>query len=679
MTNRKKPELLAPAGSAEALCAAVCAGADAVYMGLSRFNARINADNFKPDELLDAVKLCRLHQKKLYITLNTLIFNREIEEALKEAYFCAEAGVDAFIVQDIGLISLLKKALPEVEIHASTQCATHSLEQIKTLAGLGVSRAVVARELSEYDLREIMRSTPIEVEAFVHGALCMSHSGTCLMSAYMGGRSGNRGECAQPCRLPYTLERSDNKYPLSLRDLSLASHAKELIDMGIDSLKIEGRMKSAEYVYNTVSVWRRLIDENRNATSGEMAELERIFSRTGFTDGYYTLKKGKQMFGIRSADDKENTRRAERATEYKLPEIPVEAHFAIKDGVTAELSLKARGKEAKSSCEALVAEGAGTGAEVIRDAVTKLGDTPFVCESFEITMDSPVFLKRSSLNALRRETAKKLEDMLTGEKRDIPERKIDPPDDKTFENGGLWVIYAQPCRVDRAEVLRLFEGGAEKVFVPMSVDFECPDSRCGFLLPRAVFEKDREAFERELDRLKALGYECCLAENLGVGITAMKKGFAVYGGAGLSAVNPYSAQALAGLGFKALLLSGEVTEAQKGRMKSPVPLGDCVWGRAPLMLVENCIMGVRDNCFGCLENCHKKGRLTDRTGESFPVLPDLYHRSVIYNSRPTYRADLPVSEKISFRAIYITDEVSAPEILEKVKEGRAPDFKFTRK
>lgn len=668
----KKPELLAPVGSPESLIAAISAGADAVYMGLPRFNARVNADNFQRDDLAEAVKLCRLYSKKLYITLNTLVFDRELCDVIDEARFCAKCGVDAFIVQDLGLMKLLRETLPEVPIHASTQCATHNLEQIKTLAGLGVTRVVVARELSRGDLEYIMNNTTVEIEAFVHGALCMSHSGTCLMSAYMGGRSGNRGECAQPCRLPY-----NNGYPLSLRDLSLARHVRELCDMGIDSFKIEGRMKSPEYVYRTVSVWRRLIDERRNATDEEMHELENIFSRNGFTDGYYTLKKGKEMFGTRSGDDKEKTRETERMTKFELPKIPIDIKFIKKDNLTT-LTVSSQGKEISCKCEALPAEGGGTGETVIRDSLLKLGDTDFVCENIEIILDSPAFFKRSSLNALRREAVEKLEKLLVGEVRSVPERGFENVQEKTFKNEGLWVVFCGQRKVDKNETDKLFTLGVTRIFLPFSTEFECFDKRCGIVLPRAVFDKDRDDFEKRLERLKSIGYEFALAENLGVGMIASHHGFSLYGGSGLNAVNSHTLSELQKLGFRAVLVSGEVTEAQKRGLSTPLPVGDTVWGRAPLMLVENCVMGVRDGCFGCTEICRKKGTLTDRTGETFPVIPDMYHRSVIYNSRITYNADKKTPDTVSFRAIYITDE-NPIQTLEKVLEGNTPDFKFTRK
>ena len=256
------PELLAPAGSPRALEAAIEGGADAVYFGGLRHNARISAENFAPETLSQHVRLAHAHGVKMYQALNTLTTDRELGEVIEDAMIAYEAGVDALIVADLGVAAAIHRALPDLPLHASTQASGHSVASAEQLAKLGFSRMVCAREMSLDDLRHFTENSPIEAEVFVHGALCVCHSGQCLFSSLVGGRSGNRGECAQPCRLPYRTE-GDNKYPLSLKDLSLARHIPELIDAGIASLKIEGRMKSPEYVLAVTSVFRTLLDEYR--------------------------------------------------------------------------------------------------------------------------------------------------------------------------------------------------------------------------------------------------------------------------------------------------------------------------------------------------------------------------------------------------------------------------------
>ncbi|PKM63404.1 MAG: hypothetical protein CVU97_00245 [Firmicutes bacterium HGW-Firmicutes-21] len=295
------PFLLAPAGSPECLRAAIAAGADEVYLGGDAFNARINAKNFGNKELIAAGETCKINNVRLFITLNTLVADRDFA-ALREYMVFLEQSVqpDAYIVQDIGLAVWLKKNFPDIVLHASTQMQQHSSGAVSLLKALGFSRIVLAREMSDKNIKTVCQND-IECEVFVHGALCVSMSGGCLMSSMIGKRSGNRGECAQPCRLKYS---GKSEYPLSLKDLCLAEHIPELTAMGVTSFKIEGRMKSPEYVYTVTEIYRRLIDENRSATYTENARLRAVFSRNGFTDGYFTGKIGPSMFGIRSESDK---------------------------------------------------------------------------------------------------------------------------------------------------------------------------------------------------------------------------------------------------------------------------------------------------------------------------------------------------------------------------------------
>ena len=302
MNKRKIPELLAPCGSYEALVAAIEAGADAVYLGTTMLNARMNARNFDRDTLIKAVELSHSRGVRVYVTMNTTVLDRQLRDALIQVEFLYKAGVDALIVADLGLAALIHKYFPDLPLHASTQASGHNLDGAKFLADLGFCRMVCARELSAQNIKYLAQNSPIPIEMFVHGAICVSASGQCLLSSFIGGRSGNRGECAQPCRMQY-----NGRYPLSLKDMCLACHITEILDMGVASLKIEGRMKSPDYVYAVVSTYRRLLDEGRNATSQEMDYLARVFSRDGFTDGYFTGKKD-NMHGVRSEDDKSATK-----------------------------------------------------------------------------------------------------------------------------------------------------------------------------------------------------------------------------------------------------------------------------------------------------------------------------------------------------------------------------------
>ena len=288
-------EVLAPVGGEEQLIAAVKAGADAVYLGTENFNARRNAHNFT--DLSKTVEFCHNHGVKVFVTLNTVIKNKEIGQFVKTVREIADSGADAVIVQDLGGISLIKEVAPDLPLHASTQMTVHNLSGVKALEKLGFTRAVLARELSEKEIKYICDNTDMEIEVFVHGALCVCVSGQCYLSSMLGGRSGNRGLCAQPCRLDF--KNKERNYALSLKDMSLYDNMKSLINCGVKSLKIEGRMKRPEYVYTAVKECRKAVDGYR----ADMYTLEQVFSRSGFTDGYFKGNLGPFMFGRRTEEN----------------------------------------------------------------------------------------------------------------------------------------------------------------------------------------------------------------------------------------------------------------------------------------------------------------------------------------------------------------------------------------
>ncbi|MBP5289180.1 MAG: U32 family peptidase [Clostridia bacterium] len=299
------PELLCPAGSFDALRAAVLGGADAVYLGAPRFNARMRAKNFDDETLKKGIDFCHEKGVRVYVTVNTLLTDRQMPDALALAADLWEMGADALIVADLGLARVLREQLPDLPLHASTQASGHSVGAAELFRKIGFSRMVCAREMDRENLKELCEKSPIPVEMFIHGAICACHSGQCLMSSMIGGRSGNRGECAQPCRLPY-----NGKYPISFKDLCLAGHMREILSLGVASLKVEGRMKSPRYVYEVASVYRRLLDEGRDASPREIESLRNAFSRSGFTDGYFTGKIDGSMLGIRREEDKDKSRAA---------------------------------------------------------------------------------------------------------------------------------------------------------------------------------------------------------------------------------------------------------------------------------------------------------------------------------------------------------------------------------
>ena len=309
-------ELLSPAGSPEAVTAAVQAGADAVYLGCGDFNARRSAKNFTPEELAAAVAYCHVRGAKVYLTLNTLVTDRELPAAAETAALAAQAGVDAVLIQDLGVLRMLRQVAPRLPVHGSTQLTVHSLEGARRCAQLGMSRVVLSRELSRDAIGEICLRSPIEIEVFVHGALCMCYSGQCFLSSVIGGRSGNRGACAQPCRLSYGWGKKADAHPLSLKDLSLAGHLQELRKLGVKCLKLEGRMKRPEYVAIVTGIYARALREGREPTAEELRDLEAAFSRQGFTDGYFTGKKDRAMFGVREEGEDPRALFAQARSQY---------------------------------------------------------------------------------------------------------------------------------------------------------------------------------------------------------------------------------------------------------------------------------------------------------------------------------------------------------------------------
>ncbi|MBO7342237.1 MAG: U32 family peptidase, partial [Clostridia bacterium] len=379
----KLPELLSPAGSPTALRAAVEGGADAVYMGMSAFNARIYAKNFTTEELAESIRLAHAYGTKVYIAMNTMVYDRELTDFLRaaeQAYLC---GADALIVADLGGADAIRALIP-IDLHASTQIAWHNVNAARLLAERGFSRMVAARELSAENLKTLVTTSPIETEVFVHGALCVSHSGQCLFSSIVGGRSGNRGECAQPCRLPYRAGKGQNQYPLSLKDLSLAEHLSDLCQMGVASLKIEGRMKSPEYVRDVTRIWRRLLDESRNATKDEMVELAEIFSRGGFTDGYYTGRIDRKMLGIRTENDKQSSRERVPFSEIER-KIPITLSATVRANEPMSLTVLPQGVTVHGQTPE-TARNAPIETDTVSRSLSKWGGTPYTVKDLAIDL-----------------------------------------------------------------------------------------------------------------------------------------------------------------------------------------------------------------------------------------------------------------------------------------------------
>ena len=410
-------ELLSPAGHWEAMVAAVQSGADSVYFGCGGFNARRGAKNFTPEELSPAVAYCHLRGVKVYLTVNTLVTDRELAAAGDLLRQASRAGVDAVIVQDWGLAALAREIVPDLPLHGSTQMTVHSLAGVEAAARLGMGCVVLSREVSREDMAHICRNSPIKIEVFAHGALCMCYSGQCAMSALIGGRSGNRGACAQPCRLPYRLDEGKAGHPLSLKDACLVSHLRELRDMGVSILKLEGRMKRPEYVAVVTEIYARLLREDRLPTGEELRELEQAFSRQGFTDGYWRGRPGPGMFGVRPEGERapEELFQAARAAYSREDRrtVPVAMEAAVLAGAPARLTVT-DGEGRSAAAQGPVPEAARTRPLTAGDLearLAKTGGTVFRPGRVRVQVEEGLSLPASAVNALRREALDRLAEL----------------------------------------------------------------------------------------------------------------------------------------------------------------------------------------------------------------------------------------------------------------------------
>ena len=644
--TEKLPELLAPAGDFDALTAAILAGADAIYAAGKSFGARAYAKNFTEEELLCAVRLCHLHGVRLYVTLNVLINDKEIDCALDYAERLYTMGVDALIIADTGLVSLIKERIPDLELHASTHMGIHNRAGADLAYRLGLSRVVLARECSGKDISDITASCLPETEVFLHGALCVCHSGQCLFSSMVGGRSGNRGECAQPCRLPY----NSGKYPLSLKDLSLADHITELIASGVSSLKIEGRMKSPSYVYEVTSIYRKLLDEGRNATEKEKNRLAEVFSRGGFTDGYFTNKLSGKMTGIRTEADK----RASRELDEKdliLPKIRLTARCDMALGKPSRLTLFAKlsergGRETEISASA---EGAmpseAISSPLEKDSVaarlSKMGSTPFSLSPLdtELTLGEGINLPPSAINELRRQTA----DMLLS-KLEAPLSKL--LGKKDHNPGGIDISDHYGSPRGKRTVSALFHKGdtllsvnrhapelisdIDIIFLPLSelLSGDCPEAN-GVYLPPIITESEWDGVKLKLASLSE-SVRYALVSNISHFELIESTPLIPVADARLNITNRHTRALYRSLGADTAILSAELTLAQIRDIGG----GAITLGRIPLMLTERCF--IKEN-FGC-DKCGKAS-LRDRRGMEFPIMREAEHRNIIFNSAPTYMGD----------------------------------------
>lgn len=640
-------ELLAPAGSMEALRAAVCNGADAVYLGADTFNARINARNFSAADLQEAVVYCHVRGVKVHLTLNTLVLDREMPRAAELIRLAASCGVDAFIVQDLGMVSLCRQLAPDVPIHASTQMSIHSLEGVMEAAALGCSRVVLARELPAEEIAHICKKSPVEIEVFVHGALCMCYSGQCYLSSVIGRRSGNRGQCAQPCRLPYGYGRFEStRYPLSLKDNCLAGELDELRRMGVASIKIEGRMKRPEYVAIVTRAYRTVLNGGK-LTPSDLQELETAFSRQGFTDGYFRGQTGSDMFGRRQeGEDTADLFASARATyEQGEPQrIGVRFYAMIRRGEPAQLAVedpdgnlcRTRGPVPEQAVYRSLTP------QDLEQQLKKTGGTPYLCTAVRSSLDPDLMLPASAINAMRRDVIAEL----TAKRGRAAPAHLNAYDEPPRYDG----IAGEPqltiaVRTAGQITSRMLSMKPTVLYVPLSELAEHPDlpqrvsveTQLAAILPRVIWSGELAPVARQLRTVYEMGVRQVLAGNLGQLHIARAAGFAVRGDFGLNIVNSRAMRYLREQGLDSQLLSFELTLPQIRDISKAVPAELLIYGRLPLMLMENCVMKNRTGICACQTGTV---RLVDRVGEEFPIVKDPGTcRNVLLNGKKLYLLD----------------------------------------
>ena len=652
-------EILSPAGSPEALRAAVCAGADAVYLGFGQFNARRGAKNFTRDEFASAASYCRLRGVKVYLTLNTLCSDRELPAAVDCAVQASQLGADAVLVQDMGLVRALRQAAPDLPLHASTQMTIHTLDGAKQAADLGITRAVLARELSRRDIAYICEHSPIEIEVFVHGALCMCYSGQCFMSSVIGGRSGNRGMCAQPCRLPYGWGDMADGHPLSLKDMSLAGHLKELQEMGVASAKIEGRMKRPEYVYIVTKVYAGALREGREPTAQELSQLEQAFSRQGFTDGYFMENKGPDMFGIReeAKNPKELFAQAKAAYDKgEGPGVPVKFYAMIRPGEPVQVGVEDR--------EGRVVTAAGMAPDPARRRATtqadveaqlsKTGGTPYRVTEVRSLVQEGLAVPLSSLNALRRQVL----DGLSAQRAALPQRRhgVFKPGARYENYRGEPDVYVSLRRAGQI-TFELIKARPDRITLPVEEIAAHPDGVRGAVergipvaavLPRICFDRELPKLREELDICKEAGVTDAYVGNLGLIPLCRELGFVMRGDFGLQVFNSQGVKEYKRLGLQSLTASFELKLAQIRDVSKAVDLEIIAYGRLPLMITENC--AIKTQSGKCV--CSNVNLLTDRKGVRFPVERAYGCRNEILNANKLFLADKPQDwKKAGLRAI----------------------------
>ena len=663
-------EILAPVGGKEQLIAAVRSGANAVYLGAKGFNARRNADNFESCDLEETVHYCHSRNVKVHITLNTLVTDDELSELYKTADEISAAGVDAVIVQDMAVVRYLRTRYPDLPLHASTQSVVHNAMSAQYMKDIGFSRVVLARELSIDEIKKIRSEVDIELEAFVHGALCMCVSGACYMSSMIGGRSGNRGLCAQPCRLDFKSGARD--YALSLKDMSHIKYVKELEEAGICSLKIEGRMKRPEYVAASVTACKNAIE----GRPYDEDTLRAVFSRGGFTDGYYTAKRDLSMFGHREKEDVVAAAKVLKSIENTYhrenPLLPVDMELTVKDGEKCTLKVSCLGAEAVVYGDpAIKATGKMTDHETAYKNLSKLGGTQFYLGELTVNIGDGLMAPPSMLNAMRRTAIEQLSEALSGKniynKTEFEDKPIN--DTPKNETPSLWARFFKASQISDAD-------GYEKLIIPLFELFNNRDilekygEKVLCELPFVAFPEYDDRVYNMTEELKNAGLCGIYAENVYGIVLAKRLGLKVYGGSGLNILNSRALSMYENAGISGATLSFELNMAKAEKIQSRIETGIIGYGYLPLMRVRNCPAKTEKGCKGC----DGRRSLTDRTGAKFTVLCENRLYSTVLNCVPLHIGDKRIKNQ-NHILLYFTKETKeeCAEVFREFTAHKAPN------
>ncbi len=681
-----KIEILAPVGNEEMLRAAVFSGADAVYLGFSGFNARTSANNFNADTLKDAVAFCHARGVAVHVALNTTVYGGELPALEQAIRAVAASGADAVICQDLAVATLIGKIAPQLPRHGSTQMSVHSLQGALELKELGFTRVVLARELSMPEVEHITKHCGIETECFVHGALCMCVSGQCYMSAFLGGRSGNRGSCAGPCRLPFEANALPEGKPgrlhhLSLKDNSVIDKLDKLQALGVASAKIEGRLRTPEYVAAAVSACLA----GREGRAYDRDLLKNAFSRSGFTSGYLDGKIDGTMFGVRSEADAEQTKKTlpmlRELYRRERSRVPVKMKLEIEEGGEKLTVTDADGSKAFAYGDAEPQPARTDPTESLHRSLSKTGGTPFAVEDQDITVEmdgGPWFIPGGAVNELRREALDAL----------LKKREVLRPWPTTEEHvPALPLRTLPPHRTLRArfesweQVPERALDGIEYLILPIAQADRVPrEWRAKTLLelPRVMFGKLEEDTARRIAATQDAGFAGYEVSN--IAHLRLCRGLPMSGSFGLNITNQLAAQFYADNGLGSMLILPEVKDSDISTIAPthngrPVPTGVLVYGHMPLMITRACPL---QNIHDCA-HCDKTGVLTDRKAKKFPVRCGLGVRT-IYNPVPIYMGDKPGALTVDYGVAYFTLESreEAAKILEMIRTHAPFEGDFTR-